>query len=260
MRAQQASVLARTLEDFVADGVLDATMATLLRATVRTRKNIVITGRQAAGNTSLLRALCAECDPAASIITVEQEPELLLDKLPALQPAKRVVPMKARNDTADQPPTAMKDLVVEATRLKVTRLIVADIRGPEIAAFWLMHGEGVMATMHAAEARQGFNRLVMMAMEDGWSNTDHAQRVMAEHIDLVMHLDYRPAGETPGVRRRVISTITAPSFGEDATISITEVYAPDADGNPVPGEVPAAQLVDLIDAGFDYDAYTQRGA
>jgi len=38
------------------------------------------------------------------------------------------------------------------------------------------------------------------------------------------------------------------------------VYAPDADGNPVPGEVPAAQLVDLIDAGFDYDAHAQRGA
>jgi len=45
LRAQQASVLARTLEDFVADGVLDATMATLLRATVRTRKNIVIHGQ-----------------------------------------------------------------------------------------------------------------------------------------------------------------------------------------------------------------------
>jgi len=260
-RAQQASVLARTLEDFVADGVLDTTMATLLRAAVRTRKNIVVTGPQVAGKTSLLRALCAECDPAASIVSVEQKPELLLDHLPALQSAKGVVSMAVCNATTDAPPT-MEDLVVTTARWNTSQLIVGEIRGPEVVAFWLVpETGGVMSTVAAADAYAGVDRLVTMATREGWSDTDHAQRMVADHIDLVVHLDYRPDRGPLDKRRRVISTIIALSpGGEDPTISTTEVYAPDADGNPVPGEVPAAQLVDLIDAGFDYDAYTQRGA
>jgi len=258
-RSLQASVLARTLEDFVADGVLDDTMATLLRAAVRTRKNIVITGPHMAGKTSLLRALCAECEPSASIVTVEQEPELLLDHLPALQSAKGVVSMAVCNATPDD--ATIEDLVVTTARWNTSQLIVGEIRGPEIVAFWLVPGtRGVMSTVAAADAHAGVDRLVIMATREGWSDVDHAKRMVAEHIDLVVHLDYRPDGGTLRTQRRVISTIIALSTGKDAAISTTEVYAPDADGNPVPGEVPAAQLVDLIDAGFDYDAYTKRSS
>jgi len=155
----------------------------------------------------------------------------------------------------------MEDLVVTTARWNTSQFIVGEIRGPEVVAFWLVpETGGVMSTVAAADAYAGVDRLVTMATREGWSDTDHAQRMVADHIDLVVHLDYHPAGETPGKRRRVVSTVIALSTGKDATISTTEVYAPDADGNPVPGEVPAAQLVDLIDAGFDYDAYAQRGA
>ena len=60
----------------------DAGFASLLRALVVARWNVLIAGGQGVGKTTLLRALLHECDPDERIVVLEQEPELHLDAIP----------------------------------------------------------------------------------------------------------------------------------------------------------------------------------
>ena len=56
-------------------------MADFLKACVKARKSIVVSGIQGAGKTTLVRALCSEIDPNEPIGTFETEYELFLHEL-----------------------------------------------------------------------------------------------------------------------------------------------------------------------------------
>ena len=66
--------------------MLSPVAASFLRAAVRARKSIVISGSQGAGKTTLVRALCAEIDPLEAIGTFETEYELHLHELRVQHP------------------------------------------------------------------------------------------------------------------------------------------------------------------------------
>jgi len=56
-----------TLDDLVARQMLSPVAASFLRAAVRARKSIVVSGSQGAGKTTLVRALCAEFHPKEAL-------------------------------------------------------------------------------------------------------------------------------------------------------------------------------------------------
>src|SRR3546814_19824860 len=62
-----------TLDDLVKRGMLSPLLASFLRAAVRARKSIVVSGCQGAGKTTLVRALCSEIDEYEAIGTFETE-------------------------------------------------------------------------------------------------------------------------------------------------------------------------------------------
>jgi pilus assembly protein CpaF len=64
------------LDDLVGLGTVDAGTASLLRAAVMARKQIMIAGATGAGKTTTLRALAAHIPPEERIVTVETELEL----------------------------------------------------------------------------------------------------------------------------------------------------------------------------------------
>ena len=62
-----------TLDDLVARQMLSPVAASFLRAAVRARKSIVVSGSQGAGKTTLVRALCAEFHPKEALGPIETE-------------------------------------------------------------------------------------------------------------------------------------------------------------------------------------------
>ena len=91
------------LDDLVRLGTLDTVLAQFLRAAVRAGKNIVVTGLQNAGKTTLIRALANEFAPMERFATIEKEYELHLHDLPDRHP--RVVAMEAREGSAEKDAT-----------------------------------------------------------------------------------------------------------------------------------------------------------
>ena len=75
-----------SLSELIGLGTIDADLASFLRAAVRARKNIVVSGAMNSGKTTLLRALAAEIPPRERIVTIEQAFELGLGTVPERHP------------------------------------------------------------------------------------------------------------------------------------------------------------------------------
>ena len=114
-----------TLEQLVGMGSLDGPTERLLRAFVRAKLNIVISGGTGAGKTTLLNALSAAVPAGERIITVEDNAELRLQ-----QP--HVVALEARPPNVEgRGEITIRELVRNSLRMRPDRIIVGEVRGAE---------------------------------------------------------------------------------------------------------------------------------
>jgi Flp pilus assembly CpaF family ATPase len=251
------------LSDLVARDMLDPALASFLAAAVRAGKSIVVSGPQGSGKTTLVRALCAELDPWERIGTLETERELLLHRLP--QRHRRQVSFEARPGSGERGPDGrpageidLDELVADSLRFNLSRLIVGEVRGPEVLAMFkaMQAGAGSMSTTHAHSARAAIERLVTCAMEAGPHVTDaYAYRQVAAHINLIVQTSMRTTGDRRRpVRDRFITEVIAVEPGEHGRPATTSLWAPDpATGRATPATLPAALAAELAAHGFDPD-------
>ena len=187
-----------TLDDLVDRETLSPVAATFLRAAVRARKSIVVSGCQGAGKTTLVRALCAEIDPLEALGTFETEYELHLHQLGRHE---IVFAWEARPGSGERGADgkqagefSLDEALVDSFRFNLSRQIVGEVRGKEI---WAMikameSGTGSISTTHASDAVAAVRKLVTCAMEAGPHITHGlATSKLAATVDLIVHLELR---------------------------------------------------------------------
>ena len=247
------------LDDLVRLGTFDHTGAAFLRAAVHAGKNVVVTGLQNAGKTTLVRALANEFPPLERFATIEKEYELHLHDLPERHP--RVVAMEAREGSTERDAhgrrageVTLTDLVTDALRMNLRRIIVGEVRGAEVLPMLeaMSTGDGSMCTLHARTAQHGIDRIVTLCLSAGISMTESfAYRLLAGSVDLVVHLTLEDESATGGPKRRFVSDVVAiEGLGESSRPATTAVFGPGPDGRAIPLHRPAF-LPDLVRAGFD---------
>ena len=252
-----------TLDDLVTRQMLTPVAASFLRAAVRARKSIVVSGSQGAGKTTLVRALCAEIDPLEAIGTFETEYELHLHELGR----HRIVhPWEARPGSGERGidgrmagEFTLDDALVDSFRFNLARQIVGEVRGKEV---WAMikameSGTGSISTTHASDAVAAIRKLVTCAMEAGPHVTHGlATSKLASTVDVIVHLDMRTLTEDGRpTRRRRIAEIIALDPGERETgYATTHLFSPGPDGTAVPSVLPDAYRA-LTAYGFDLNTY-----
>jgi Flp pilus assembly CpaF family ATPase len=240
-----------TLPELRARGTLDPGLEQFLRAMVRARKNILITGGTGAGKTTLLRGLASEMDPMERIVTIEDAFELGLELDPDIH--ADVTAFQAREANVEgEGAISQAELVRWGLRMSPDRVIVGEIRGPEVIPMcnaMSQGNDGSMATLHASSSRIAFTRLASYAAQGVERLPLEATNLLvASAVHFVVHL-------ARGLDRttRVVSSIREVVGADGPQVISNEIYRPGADrrARPVAGSLRSDILDDLIDAGFD---------
>ncbi|GAA1109920.1 MULTISPECIES: CpaF family protein [Nocardiopsis] len=233
-------------------GTLDPVSVDLLRAAVRARRNIVITGGTGAGKTTLLRALAAEIPPEERIVTIEDVPELGLERDVDAHPDAVALHARPAN-TEGQGEVTVADLVRAALRMSPDRVIVGETRGSEtvpLLTAMSQGNDGSLTTLHAPDSQGAFTKFgAYAALADGLP-LEATSLLVAAAVHLVVHVSATPAGE-----RRVTSVREVVGADGRQVVS-NEIYSLGGRCAP-PGPTTAAALQQ---AGFDVARLVVAGA
>jgi len=249
------------LSELTACGMVTDELAGLLASMVRARKNIVVCGATGAGKTTLLRALINEIPPVERLVTVEDSLELDADRFDQLHPD--VVALEARQPNIEgQGGVTLEQLVRMGLRMNPDRVLVGEVRGPELVPMLLamtQGRDGSMCTMHAASARHVFDRALMYGLLPPHElPVEATAHLFAGAVDFVVFVGDERSG-TNAARLRRVSTVLEVVAAEGTSIAANEVCGAGADGVArMAAGMPlrAGTRADLERAGLDTDLVT----
>jgi pilus assembly protein CpaF len=205
-----------SMDDLLGWGSLTPEMAEVVQAIVKAKLNILISGGTGSGKTTLLNILSGVIPNTERIITIEDSAELQLQQ-------DHVCRLETRPPNIEgQGEVAQRDLVRNSLRMRPDRIIVGEVRGPEVLdmlqAMNTGH-EGSMTTVHANSSREALLRLETMISLSGFTIQEKAMRQMiSSSLDVIIQL----ARHNDGVRRIVsVAEITGMESG---IISLQEIF------------------------------------
>ncbi len=230
-----------TLDQLVSFGAISPEGAEILQIIGRVRCNIVISGGTGSGKTTLLNCMTNYIDEDERIITCEDSAELQLQ-----QP--HVVRLETRPPNLEGEGTiTMTDLVKNCLRMRPERIIVGEVRGPEV--FDLLQAmntghDGSMGTIHANSPRECLSRMESMIAMGGFSLPAKTVReIIVGSVDIVIQAKRLRDGsrrithitEVIGLEGDVIITqdiFLYDILGEDANGNILGKHRSTGIGNP----------------------------
>jgi pilus assembly protein CpaF len=205
-----------SINDLIMLGSLTQEVGDFLTSCVVGRLNMIVSGGTGSGKTTLLNVLSAYVPSTERIITIEDAAELQLHQDHVLTLEKRPPGVEGRGEVT------IRDLVINALRMRPDRLIVGEVRGPEaldmLQAMNTGH-DGSMTTLHSNSPRDTLARLETTVLMAGFDLPHRAIREqIASAVDLIVHLERLPNG------KRKIVKVTEVHGMEQQTIVMQDIF------------------------------------
>jgi len=205
-----------TVDQLIQFGSLTSESLQFLDACVKSRVNVVISGGTGSGKTTLLNVLSGFIPSDERIVTIENAAELQLRQ-------EHVITLESRPPNIEgKGEITIRDLVVNALRMRPDRIIVGEIR--DEAALDMLQAmntghDGSMTTLHSNSPRDTLARLETMTMMAGMDIPMRAIREqVSSAIDLVVHQERMRDGT-----RKVVN-ITEVTGMEGDVITMTDIF------------------------------------
>ena len=244
-----------TLELQEEAGMIDSGLRSFLEAAVRARRNVIVSGGTFSGKTTHVRALANAIPRKERIVTIEDVAELHLDREPNERFHDQVVRMETRPANVEiSGAIELADLARQALRANADRIIVGEVRGPEVIPMlnaMTASNEGSMCTVHANSGDAALGKLQSYASSapERWGFETSAITI-AYGVHFVVHL----APARPGRPEKFVSSVLEVVGFDGKTLQRSELWRPrPSDGRAVPTGTPLRRDTDelLRDHGFD---------
>ena len=204
------------IEQLLATQSITPPILELLKAAVKARLNLVISGGTGSGKTTLLNVLSSFIPARERIVTIEDSAELQLQ-----QP--HVVRMECRPPNVEgKGAVRQRELVINALRMRPDRIVVGEVRGGEaldmLQAMNTGH-DGSLTTIHANNPRDAIARLETMSLMAELNLPDRAIR---QQIVAAVSLIVQVARLSDGSRRITqVSEVTG--IGDDM-VTLQDIF------------------------------------
>jgi pilus assembly protein CpaF len=217
------------LDEMCTRGSFSPQIHALLNLAIKCRLNILIAGGTGTGKTTLLNALSGLIDEHERIVTIEDSAEICLQR-------SHVVSLETRQkNTEGLGQVSQSDLLRNSLRMRPDRIIVGEVRGPEVhdmlQAMNTGH-DGSMSTIHANSSRDALLRLENLVLSSQVNyHSKGTKRQIASAIDMIIHIDRQQDG------RRFIQNITEVVGLEGDVVTSHDIFTYDKTKN-MPDGVP----------------------
>ena len=205
-----------TVDQLVQFGSITPEALAFLDACVKARINIVISGGTGSGKTTLLNVLSSFIPADERIVTIENAAELQLRQDHVVTLESRPANIEGKGEIT------IRDLVVNALRMRPDRIIVGEIR--DSAALDMLQAmntghDGSMTTAHSNSPRDTLSRLETMTLMAGMDMPVRAIREqVSSAIELVVHQERMRDGT------RKVTAITEVSGMEGDIITMMDIF------------------------------------
>jgi pilus assembly protein CpaF len=205
-----------TIEQLIQFGSITSESVQFLKACVEARLNILISGGTGSGKTTLLNVMSSFIPNDERILTIENAAELQLRQ-------EHVVTLESRPPNIEgRGEITIRDLVINALRMRPERIIVGECRGGEtldmLQAMNTGH-DGSMTTAHANTPRDALSRIETMCLMAGM---DLPVRAIREQVSSAVDLICQQERMRDGTRK--VTTITEVSGMEGEVITMTDIF------------------------------------
>jgi pilus assembly protein CpaF len=161
-------------------------MLELVKACVKARLNVIISGGTGAGKTTFLNMLSGFIPAHERIVTIEDAAELQLRQTHVARLETRPANLEGKGAIAQ------RHLLINALRMRPDRIIVGEVRGEEaldmLQAMNTGH-DGSLTTIHANTPRDAISRLeVMIGMASSNLNVRSIRQQVASAVDLFIQI------------------------------------------------------------------------
>ena len=205
-----------SVENLISFGTMSEKMAVFLRACVKARINILVSGGTGSGKTTTLNVISSFIPETERIVTIEDAAELQLQQTHVVTLESRPANIEGKGQIT------IRDLVRNALRMRPDRIIVGEVRGGEaldmLQAMNTGH-DGSLTTAHANSPRDALSRLETMVLMSGF---ELPVRAIREQISSAIDLIIQQSRIRDGSRK--ITYITEVQHMEDNTITTQDIF------------------------------------
>jgi pilus assembly protein CpaF len=182
-------------DDLLRTESLTEPMLALLKAIVKARLNVLISGGTGAGKTTLLNILSSFIPVTERIVTIEDSAELQLKQPHVVRLETRPANIEGHGEVAQ------RLLLINSLRMRPDRIIMGECRGSEaidmLQAMNTGH-DGSLTTLHANTPRDALSRLETMI---SMANLELPERAMRQQIASAINVVIQVSRLSDGSRK-----------------------------------------------------------
>lgn len=205
-----------SMEDYIASGGITKDAGDLLKTLVECRYNIFVCGGTSSGKTTFLNVLSDYIPDDERIVVIEDSAEL------QIRNHENLVRMETKSANAQgKGAVEIRDLLKTSLRMRPDRVIVGEVRGPEVidmlAAMSTGH-DGSLSTGHSNSAEGMLRRLESLYISGSDIPLEAVRAQIASSLDILVHL----SRDRSGMRR--VMEISELGDYEDGKIRLNSLY------------------------------------